>query len=257
MRIFFILLGLLFALPAFAQPALDGHGTGTSSSGTTVTLSMTTVSTNEIVIATAAVRASGTTTNPNLSISGCGLTWTQLGTQSQFNNAVPEGTAIYAWYAKASSTLSACTTTITSTQTIRSSAATYCTFSGTVFSSPFDPHTGLPASATNSTNGGVSDTVSMSSTLAHDAFVATFGQVSTNIGGTGPTPAGAVTCANVTNSTGLAFSNSYIVYKTYTTTQTGINIGLLASDPYWGMNGTVLTADTNPNAAKMIFRGFP
>ena len=247
---------LLWPGLALAQPALDGHNTGTSSSGTTVAFTATTVSANEILIASAAVRASGTTTNPNLTIAGCGLTWNQVGTQSQFNNAVPEGTATYTWSAKASGTLSACTITVTSSQTIKSASAAYCSFSGANFSSPFDPHASVPASSTNSTNTNVAGTVTMSSNLAHDTYVSTWGQVSANEGGL-TANTGATLCANVTNSGGLNFSNMYISYRQFTTTQTGIAIGVNASTPYWGMNGTVLTADSVATAAKVLFRGFP
>src|SRR5689334_13122550 len=90
---------LLLAGAAAAQPALDGHNTGTATSGTTTTFTATTASNPQQLIAVAAVRATGTT-NPALSISGCSLSWSTLGTPAQFNNASPKGTAVYAWTAQ-------------------------------------------------------------------------------------------------------------------------------------------------------------
>lgn len=238
---------------AWGQPALDGHATGTATSGTTTTISVTTTANPEILIVVGAVRATGTT-NPNLTISGCSLSWTQLNNQLQFNNAVPKGTAVNQWYAQSASNLS-CTITVTSDQTIQNSSAAYCSFSGINTTNAFDPNASVtpPGTAkTNTTNSSTSAQVSLSTSLAHSTMVTTLGQTSANMGGIAAAPAGASLCANVTNSGGLNFSNAFITYETFTATQSGVSIGVNANEPYYNLVGTAVTADAPAGHSRLI-----
>lgn len=253
MRALAIILGLLLPVLAWGQPALDGHNTGTATSGTTTTISATTAANPEIVIVVGAVRATGTT-NPNLTISGCSLSWNQLGTQAQFNNAVPKGTAVNQWYATANSNLSACTITITSDQTIQNSSAAFCSFSGINTTNAFDPNASVTPPGTTSTNSTSSSStmaVSLSTSLAHSTMVTTHGQTSANMGGI-TASTGASLCANVTNSGGLNFSNAFISYKTFTTTQSSFSIGLNTSQPFYNVVGTAVTADAPADHSRLI-----
>lgn len=236
---------------AAAQPALDGHNTGTATSGTTTTFTATTGSNPQQLIAVAAVRATGTT-NPALTISGCSLSWSSLGTAAQFNNGSPKGTAVYVWTAQASSNLSACTITVTSDQTIQNSSAAYCSFSGINTSNAFDPGATPATTSTNTTGTGSTMTVSLTTSLAHSTMVTASGQTSANMGGTTVTPAGAAACANVTNSGGLNFSNAYVVYKTFTSAQGATSFGNNTSQPYYSIVGTALTADAPLGRSRII-----
>ena len=238
---------------ARAQPSLDGHNTGTATSGTTTTISVTTTANPEILIVVGAVRATGTT-NPNLTISGCSLSWQQLGTQAQFNNGVPKGTAVNQWYAQSASNLS-CTITITSDQTIQNSSAAYCSFSGINTTNAFDPNASVTppgTTHTNSTSSSSTMTESLSTSLAHSTIVVTSGQTSANMGGIIATPAGASLCANVTNSGGLNFSNAFITIEAFTTTQSSLAIGLNSSQPFYSQAGTAVTADAPAGHSRLI-----
>jgi len=242
---------LLCAAAAVAQPAKDGNAVGTATSGTTVTLSATTTANPEIVFVGAAVIATGST-QPNLSIAGCSLSWLALGTPQKYTPA-SKGTAVYAWYATAASNLSACTVTVTSDQTIQSGSTAFCSFSGQNTSNPFDPNatTTPPTTLTNITSTSSTVVVPLSTNLAHDTMVAIAGQTNANMGGT-TASSGATLCSGQTTNGALNFSNIYITYKTFTTPQTAFNIGLLASQNWWVLYGTALTADAPAGRSRII-----
>jgi len=240
---------LLLSVAARSQPALDGHATGSATSGTTTTISVTTAANPEILIVSAAVRATGTT-NPTLSISGCSLSWNALGTPAQFNNNSSKGTGIYAWYAQSASNLS-CTITVTSDQTIQNSSAAYCSFSGINTSNAFDPGATPPTTETNSTNSTSDMRVTLSTSLAHSTMVVASGQTSANMGGTSLS-AGATACANITNAGGLNFSNAYVIYQTFTSTQSSLSFGNATNQPYYNTVGTALTADAPLSHSRLI-----
>jgi hypothetical protein len=248
-----LLIALLLLIAAFnsaiAQPAKDGNSTGSATSGTTMTISATTTANPEIVLVGASVVATGAT-QPNLSIGGCGLSWSAFGTAQKYTPS-SLGTGVAGWYATAASNLSACTITVTSDQTIKSAAGVFCSFSGINSGNAFDPGASPPANTLNETGSSVQAVATMSTSLAHSTLVTVVGQTASNLGGIGASTGDSL-CASQTTNGALTFSNAWITYHAFTTTQTNYNLGILANTTWWAIFGAGLTADAPSGRSRII-----
>lgn len=251
-----LLLGLVLASGALAQPTLDTHNTSSSQGGTTTTIAVTTSQTNDIVVV--ASNIGGTTTSlPSLSISGCGLTWASLGSNSaSLGGGGGFGDTVQMWWGLATSTLSACTVTVTSTLTIDAAATVYCSFHGAQTSSPVDPNGALPVTAANNTSSITSPTGNVSTTRAHDVAIAA---ASTNQGPpTNTAQSPAVLCDTKANSAGVRWSTVGVIYSSFTSPQTSTAVAFSNSFQYWLYVASALTADAAAASGALSFgHSFP
>jgi len=136
--------------------ALDGS-TGAGTESKSVSASLTTTSSNDVIIVTAGTSSSSTTVK-SVTDTG-GHTWTHRQTKTGSPSVSEEE-----WYTIAATSLTADSITVTWSA---SGDNVFSAFgvSGANTASPFDPHSGLPATATGS---GTSPTVSVSTSHSND-----------------------------------------------------------------------------------------
>lgn len=237
-RTFLAALLLTLAVPALAQPTLDSHGNSHSTGGTTTTIAVTTSQTNDIVLVATDIGINSSTV-PTATISGCGLTWSSaannVGAIASFGNL------LQMWQALATSTLSACTVTITSSTTIDDASTVYCSFHGTATAAPLDNNGALPVYTQNLTGTNVQIIANVTTTQAHDQIIAVAG--TNNFAVTYVAQSPATLCDTNANSGGVRFSSVGMVYSPYTSAQTATAVGYSSNTFQWRYLAHALTAD--------------
>jgi RHS repeat-associated protein len=219
---------------------LDGSAAINFSSGTSGSTTLATTNVNDILVVTVGVKAgvnsvSSITSSPS-------LTWTKRGAVASTTNAEAEE-----WYAKWSSSGS-----INVTVNLGSSAPTYAVafgVSGANYTSPFDAHAGLPATAYSTSSSG-SPSVSISTANPSDlilGFLANPGSGVTDTAGAGYTLIRA-------GHTSSGIINGNAEYKLVTSAQTGLSVGWTSSpSEVYAAIADAIVAGSNPGGGTGIW----
>lgn len=155
--------------------AIDGHISGHASNGTSASVTLTTTNANDVIVVAAYAEANSSSLNPSISgISATGVTgWTQREVVSHTGGT---GYALSLWYGKASAALSAVSISVSFGAHFDDCSIVAFGVSGTNFSSPWDPNSGLPSGVICTKNTAPTTTISTSN--AHDMLIAVTGSTS-------------------------------------------------------------------------------
>ena len=139
------LLWLLAPVAAIGQPTLDtgSYYTAKTSGTTAIAVNASTSGANEYVVVIASA-GSQTYSNPTpMTISGCGLTWTQIaGNSNNINSSQTTGAT--AWLAFSAPTLSVCSVSVTASTAVDDWAVGSFAVAGALAAGPLDPNAALP-----------------------------------------------------------------------------------------------------------------
>jgi hypothetical protein len=230
MRFVLVLVILLLGAPggaAYAALAVDGTTTGAcnTTKTTCAATGLTTASTNDIIILFVAA-GSLTTTPPTLNVpTATGLTFTLRGSTSG-NTSTNNGMILSEYYAIASATQSS--KIITATTTSAADTITMVAFgvSGGNTSTPFDTHSGLPASAQNLTATGSTVVITgFSTSNANDMIIAS-AMAMANIFASMPGNATSYTAGPFVNNSGAStFAPTTSEYDIVSASQSSVSVG--------------------------------
>jgi hypothetical protein len=228
-KILLTLFGICAPVIAWAAaPTIDGTTGNSVTGGTTITVTVSTTNTNDIMIAAIEAGLPTDGASPQTyTVSGCGLTWTLRKRTS--GDAVSSGYPFdqEVWWAKASTALSSCVVTATSSLTQDDALLSVFGVNGVAsLTAPFDANGSLSAVTNFNTTGSAATTATYSTTSANDFIFYVLGSTSevTDVTGGGPTPSGTVTY-NTGNSAGAHYAALQVAYQTVTSVQTSAAFG--------------------------------
>ncbi len=233
--------------------SIDGKATATGngsnangSTNFTIAPVLTTSDADDVIYLTVTIYGTGPsnfTTSISVSISdSAGLTWTKRATAGNASGTTST-TVQFAYYAIASSALSS--DTITISVTVSSSAITNTAGYGSavVFgvngantTSPFDPNSSVPATATGT---GTAPTVNISTTNSSDLIIGALGNTAAEYGSNG---SAYVFIDGVTQGTNTGQSDE-AGFATSAVTNQAVNFSLTTSS-YWVLIADAITVST-------------
>jgi hypothetical protein len=215
-------------------PALDGSAAGAWSSGSTFTIgSFSTTKANDVVLLSIGTYVSGASVTVSSVTDSLGkISWQASARNSFVSCPASEETTHIEWYGIASTVVPSDTITVRLSSTPAAAIGIAFGVSGADTVTPFDPASGLPATATGGCTGtAVTPTVPAVSTVADtDLVFAFFGGSSSEAETAGNIGTGGATLVDSVTTSG----NDAVEYATTTTSQSSDSCTFGASGTYWG-----------------------